>query len=289
MSENNINGGAQPGAISVYQGGDALDNFPVLKAFQQYVDAEQAKAHKRLMSVCVFFTVLLAAVVCGFIFVIAGMERRGAGGGDATVQALTALVAKMAGAGEAKPPAAPSAQDAELEKRNMLLQAKIEQMELEKRLREEFAAKLAEVTPPEPTPDEKTLQREGRRQKALEAKLRDREAKIASDEKRLRQKEIELQRRNLYPEYYVQNEPAAPAVPETVRPVSPEAAPQRAAAPAAKPPQQAAAPQASPDDDLDLSIFDEVAPDGAAKSGGAGKIDVSPKKENAGAWSVPLE
>ena len=34
-------------AVSVYSQ-DAMDDFPVLKAFQQYIDAEQAKARKRL-------------------------------------------------------------------------------------------------------------------------------------------------------------------------------------------------------------------------------------------------
>ena len=36
-------------AVSVYGQTDGLDDFPVLKAFQQYIDSEQAKARKRMV------------------------------------------------------------------------------------------------------------------------------------------------------------------------------------------------------------------------------------------------
>ena len=60
----------QANAVSLYGQADAMDDFPVLKAFQQYVDAEQAKAHKRLMTVCVFFTVVMTIVIAVFMFII---------------------------------------------------------------------------------------------------------------------------------------------------------------------------------------------------------------------------
>jgi len=63
MSEMNENSNV----VSVYGQGDALDDFPVLKAFQQYVDAEQAKARKRLMIICVFFGCLMSVVVAVFV------------------------------------------------------------------------------------------------------------------------------------------------------------------------------------------------------------------------------
>ena len=47
-------------AVSVYSQ-DAMDDFPVLKAFQQYIDAEQAKAQKRMTTLCIFFALLMAA------------------------------------------------------------------------------------------------------------------------------------------------------------------------------------------------------------------------------------
>ena len=44
---------AASNAISIY-GQEGLDDFPVLKAFQQYIDAEQSKSRKRMIMLCVF-------------------------------------------------------------------------------------------------------------------------------------------------------------------------------------------------------------------------------------------
>lgn len=63
-------------AVSVYGVGDAMDDFPVLKAFQQYIDAEQAKARKRLLAMGVFFGVFTLAVVAVFVVLLVGASRR---------------------------------------------------------------------------------------------------------------------------------------------------------------------------------------------------------------------
>ena len=73
-------------AVSVY-GGDALDDFPVLKAFQQYVDAEHSKAQRRLLSVCAFFTMLIIVIIGVFLFVV--MNIRKDPSTEATIKALT--------------------------------------------------------------------------------------------------------------------------------------------------------------------------------------------------------
>ena len=78
----------QANAVSLYGQADAMDDFPVLKAFQQYVDAEQAKAHKRLMTVCVFFTVVMTIVIAVFMFIILGLNRNN-GGNDAALRAMS--------------------------------------------------------------------------------------------------------------------------------------------------------------------------------------------------------
>jgi hypothetical protein len=44
------------------------ESFPVLKAFQDYLEAERAQARKRVMQLSVFFAVLMGVVVTGFIF-----------------------------------------------------------------------------------------------------------------------------------------------------------------------------------------------------------------------------
>jgi len=223
-----------PHAVSVYgQGAGALDDFPVLKAFQQYVDAEQAKAHKRLMTVCVFFTVLILTVIGVFMFIILNLSQ-GVGGkdqsADATIKALSdnnaalqsqvleqtrkmneQLMAQLT-AKQTQP-----AVDAELQKQNFELQAKLNALEIEKRLRAEQeaeAARRAALAPkPEPadTPSmsekekadmELALKKAEQQQQSKEAKLKEREARLAAEEKRLREQEIKLHRRRLYPEYF---------------------------------------------------------------------------------------
>ena len=73
-------------AVSIY-GNDALDDFPVLKAFQQYVDAEHTKAQRRLLSVCAFFTMLIIVIIGVFLFVV--MNIRKDPSSEATIKALT--------------------------------------------------------------------------------------------------------------------------------------------------------------------------------------------------------
>ena len=50
-------------AVSLYGQTDAMDDFPVLKAFQQYIDSEQAKARKRMLMLCIFFGILMTVVI----------------------------------------------------------------------------------------------------------------------------------------------------------------------------------------------------------------------------------
>ena len=55
--------GENPNAISLFGQATNANDFPVLKAFQEYIDAEQAKARKRMLGLSIFFVVLLVAVV----------------------------------------------------------------------------------------------------------------------------------------------------------------------------------------------------------------------------------
>ncbi len=43
------------------------ESFPVLKAFQDYIEAERAQARKRVMQLSIFFAVLMGVVVTGFL------------------------------------------------------------------------------------------------------------------------------------------------------------------------------------------------------------------------------
>ena len=294
------------GSLSVYRhGGDALDDFPVLKAFQQYVDAEQAKAHKRLMTVCVFFTMLILAVTGVFLFIIFEMNRKAAGE-DPTLKALSdsnaALQKQMLDqtvkmnerfmtqmSSDRGHPV--SAADADLQRRNLELQAKLNALEIENRLRAERAAedekrRAAEAAKPKPAAPGMTQEEQAakirqfkqaaaaihEREEALRKKeesLKAREAKAAAEEASLKQRAKQLHRQALYPEYFdeegnempqpVRRRPAAaaPQPAPTARPAARPAPRPAAARPAA--PAPAPAPAASTERD-DIDELDDILP-----------------------------
>lgn len=61
-------------ALSVYN--EEPEEFPVLKAFQQYIDAEQAKARQRMLSLSIFFGVMLTIVVSVFVYLLISASQR---------------------------------------------------------------------------------------------------------------------------------------------------------------------------------------------------------------------
>ena len=62
--------------LSILPADGASNEFPVLKAFQQYIDAEQAKARKRMLGLSIFFIVLLIVVVVTFVLVLTTVINR---------------------------------------------------------------------------------------------------------------------------------------------------------------------------------------------------------------------
>ena len=71
MSENQTSANA----VSVY-GQEGLDDFPVLKAFQQYIDAEQNKSRKRMVMLCVFFGFLMTVMIMVFLFILRDVSSK---------------------------------------------------------------------------------------------------------------------------------------------------------------------------------------------------------------------
>ena len=64
-------------AISIYgQSDNSYEDFPVLKAFQQYIDAEQAKARKRLVLMGFFFGGLMLVVISVFVGLLFTVSSR---------------------------------------------------------------------------------------------------------------------------------------------------------------------------------------------------------------------
>ena len=69
---------AQPtaNAVSLFGSSGGVNDFPVLKAFQEYIDAEQAKARKRMFGLSIFFIVLLVVVVVTFTIIMTSVIGR---------------------------------------------------------------------------------------------------------------------------------------------------------------------------------------------------------------------
>jgi hypothetical protein len=57
------------GLVAMYNAAShaSAESFPVLKAFQDYIEAERSQARKRVMLLSVFFAVLMGVVVTGFL------------------------------------------------------------------------------------------------------------------------------------------------------------------------------------------------------------------------------
>ena len=280
MNTNSINPEFGARAVSVYGGaGDALDDFPVLKAFQQYIDAEQAKARKRLLALGVFFGVLMLAVIAIFVVLLVSVSSRNQLLNDRLVE----FAMKERGAATApvvvQPPqdsAAVLAFTTKLEEMQRKLaeaQAKADKAVAEaeaSRAAQQAAADAAK--PKAPTAEELEIQR-------LKAALAAEKEKVAEEQKRRREEELEAYRRKHYPELYASprsvaaQAPAAPA---------PRQAPSRSAD---SPSSRATVPRDVVDqilEDLDR-LEDETPPKakGQKPSIPPSAVDKEPKSENA--------
>ena len=67
MNEENI----PENAISVYnQGNEAMDDFPILRAFQQYVEREQEKSRRRVTTITIVFLLVIAGICGLFVYLL---------------------------------------------------------------------------------------------------------------------------------------------------------------------------------------------------------------------------
>lgn len=198
MNSNPINPEiGQPHAVSVYGSGDALDDFPVLKAFQQYIDAEQAKARKRLLTMGVFFGVLMLVVIAIFVALLVSASSRNQQLNDRLIE--FAMKDRAGSAVVVQPPQDSAALLAlttkleDLQRKLSETQARADKAVAEA---EEKARRAAEASrPKEPTPEEMEIQR-------LKAQLSAEREKAETERKRRREEELEAYRRKHYPELY---------------------------------------------------------------------------------------
>ena len=211
-----------PNAVRVYET-DATDDFPVLKAFQQYINAEQAKSRKRVIVLCVFFVCLMAIVIGVFVALLINLSARNQALNDRLIEYAmrkeSAPTTAAAAPVVVQPPqdsAAILALTAKLDALQKKLaedQAKAEQAAKEAAERAEKAA-IEAAKPKGPTKEELEIKR---LKALLLAEKEKSNAEAAAERERRRQEEIEEYRRKHYPELYTQ--PKRKPTAETKKPV----------------------------------------------------------------------
>lgn len=177
--------------LSIVPAEGNTNEFPVLKAFQEYIDAEQAKARKRMLGLSVFFIVLLFVVVVTFVLILTTVLNRNQSLSDRLLdyalreREKVPVVQQMPAVVQQTQPSADVVKTLveRLEKEQAELKASFE-----KQRKEAERAALEK---------ERAREEEFSRIRAELAKEREK-AKKAAD----RKEEIEKHRRRLYPDYY---------------------------------------------------------------------------------------
>ena len=230
--------------LSILPSDGASNEFPVLKAFQQYIDAEQAKARKRMLGLSVFFIILLVVVVVTFVLVLTTVVNRNQALSDRLLD--YALKEREKPAQVVQPPQPvpqASAQDIlkpfieRLEREQAAMKALYEKQQKEAEAKYEKQRNEAEA---------KAAARElARDEEIRKVKLELEKERARAKKENDRQAEIERQRRRLYPDYYRMQRESAD---DYVTPPRPPVQVPRPAAPTpvVAPPAAALAPQPKP-------------------------------------------
>lgn len=232
----------QNSQLSIYGNEEALNEFPVLKAFQQYIDAEQAKAHKRVSQLCIFFAALMAIIVSVFVVLLISVSSKNS---ELSGQML-ALMMKERSAQAAQPVIIQPSQQAQpsngaderyireisslVEKisgKMNMIESSIKDNATNVAQEENRAKSLRESLDRQSSALKKREMDVAREKQSMESermKIEQEKALLAKQKEELRQKEIELQRRKLYPELY--DTPGATAKPKAAaneKPQKPQA------------------------------------------------------------------
>ncbi len=257
--------GQTTNAVSLFSQGGSSNDFPVLKAFQEYIDAEQTKARKRMLGLSIFFVVLLMVVVATFAVILVMLVNSKQAMMDRLLD-MAMQEKKAAAVVMATPGADASAASAEVSKLNdkiAALQEKLVLQQLERERAEQTAreeklrAEQARQAREQAAREEKMRQEQAALKKSLEDQrkamdkaLAEQRAELESARKTLEasrkssdeanSKEAERERflRRQYPDYYAkvdaakkraESQPAAlpQKQPAKVKPVSKQTSPKR--------------------------------------------------------------
>lgn len=219
-----------PNAVSIFGQGGSPNDFPVLKAFQEYIDAEQAKARKRMVGLSAFFIILLVVIVVTFTLVVMSVINRNQTLSDRLLDvALREKSPAQPVVNVQSPTPAPvvqpqSVDSAELVRLRNELQRQKEERQAEQAQRDKekidsLTAALAKaqqsvaptpvVVTTSPAPVVQPAPESAELARLREELRREKEERKAEQEKAKEEKrkaEIEAHRRRLYPEYYAQQE-----------------------------------------------------------------------------------
>ena len=190
-------------AVRIYGQTDAMDDFPVLKAFQQYIDSEQAKARKRMLLLCIFFGALMTVVIAVFLVLLLNVSSRNQSLNDRLLEYAMKERERMATPIVVQPP-----QQQQDNSVILSLTAKLDEMR--KRLDEshekaEAARRQAEIEaakPKGPSPEELEIKRLNALLAAEKERQAAEKARQTAEKERQHQLEIEAYRRKHYPEFY---------------------------------------------------------------------------------------
>ena len=195
-----IDTGMNNQAVSLYGQTDAMDDFPVLKGFQQYIDSEQAKARKRLISLGIFFGILMGAVVAVFLVMLMKISERNQTLNDRLVEFAMKERTQQSPV-VVQPPvqqdnSAILSLTSKLEEMQKQLVESQKKAEAAERARQ-AADKAAEeaLKPKPPSPQELEIQN-------LKAQLNAEKEKLAAEKAKQKEAELEAYRRKHYPELY---------------------------------------------------------------------------------------
>lgn len=200
-----------PHAVSLYTH-EIPDDFPVLKAFQQYIDAEQEKARKRMLSMSVFFGCLLTVVIAFFLFMLSSASARNQALNDRLIDYAIKDRERQASVVVQQPQdhSAILALTARLDEMQKTLLDAQQKAAAAEQARTEAARQAAEQAEKDREAVALALEKK-KTQEALEverlkALLAAEREKATAEREKKREEELEQYRRKYYPEFYRQKQ-----------------------------------------------------------------------------------
>ena len=218
------NGGTT--ALRIFDQANGMNDFPVLKAFQEYIEAEQARARKRTLGLSIFFIVLLVVVVVTFSVIMAAVINRDQQSLQAIATRNQALSDKLLDiALRERTPAAQPVVNVQQppaavhpDTGAQALKPVLDRLEsLTEALKKQPAGTAPQPVPmvqpaaPPPLPAAVSPELEAARRQQDElarqrAALAAERARLREEQEQLRRDRIEQHRRRLYPDYYARED-----------------------------------------------------------------------------------